>query len=479
MSNTTTLVTAVVGAAVGAAVAFSLTKQSTLTSTAGLTSPLTTTSTSKYVGTVCELIDGKAIAKSVRAEIKAEIEKLVASDPQSTRPGLGVIIVGQRKDSQTYVRMKKRACAQVGVHSISVEMSAEASQDEIIQQVQKMNQNSLVHGILVQLPLPKGVDEEIVLAAIANEKDVDGFSAQNIGDLALRGHSPLALPCTPAGCMELLRRSKVEVSGKTCVVIGRSNIVGMPMSHLLQAMNGTVTVCHSRTVNIPEIVSKADIVIAAVGKANFVKGSWLKPGCVVIGVGINSVDDASKKRGYRLVGDVEFDSAKQVASKLTPVPGGVGPMTIAMLLTNTVNLYKAALKNVVNVHRQQIVRLRPVPSDIAISQSFVPLPIADIAKATGLLSEECLQYGSHKAKVSLSVLDRLQGSDNNGALVVVCGINPTPLGEGKSTTTIGLCQALGACLKKKVITTIRQPSQGPTFGIKGGAAGTFLFLLMI
>ena len=417
-----------------------------------------------------ELIDGKAIAKTVRAEIQTEVTRLVALN--GTRPGLGCIIVGSRKDSQSYVRMKKKAAKQVGLHSVVIEMPDTSSEQEIITQVQAMNEDDSIHGILVQLPLPKGISEENVLKSIGVSKDVDGFCAENIGHLALRGHSPLATSCTPAGCIELLKRSNVEISGKNCVVLGRSNIVGMPVAHLLQENNGTVTVCHSRTKNIQDFVSRADILIAAIGKAEFVKGSWLKPGCVVIDVGINSVDDASRKRGYRLVGDVEFSTAKLVASKITPVPGGVGPMTIAMLLTNTLNLYKHSLATATSLTptRPKMVRLTPVPSDIEISQAVVPLPIEDIGKTAGLLKSECIVYGRSKAKVSLDVITRL-ANGKEGSLVVVCGINPTPLGEGKSTTTIGLCQALGAVLKQKVITTIRQPSQGPTFGIKGGAAG--------
>jgi len=189
------------------------------------------------------------------------------------------------------------------------------------------------------LPLPKHIDEAIVLAAIPDDKDVDGFSASNIGNLCLKGGiPPLAIPCTPAGCVELIQRHQIDTKGKTAVVLGRSNIVGMPMAHLLNSMDATVTVCHSRTPNIADHVKRADILVAAIGKAEFVKGEWLKPGAVVIDVGINSVDDATKKRGYRLVGDCHFESCKKVASWITPVPGGVGPMTIAMLLRNTVGL---------------------------------------------------------------------------------------------------------------------------------------------
>lgn len=287
-------------------------------------------------------IDGKAIAEQVRKEVKDMAESL--KKEHGICPGLAVILVGTRKDSQSYVRNKKKAAAEVNFHTVDVDLPETVSQEDMLAEVEKLNQDPNVHAILVQLPLPKHIDESTVLKSIRVEKDADGFSAQNIGNLCLRGgEPPLALACTPAGCIELLQRSGVTVSGKNAVVIGRSNIVGMPVSQLLQSMDATVTVCHSRTRDMPAIVKNADIVIAAIGKANFVKGEWLKPGCVVIDVGINAVDDATKKLGYRLVGDVDFAAAQGVASQITPVPGGVGPMTIALLLKNTLNLARHSL----------------------------------------------------------------------------------------------------------------------------------------
>ena len=289
------------------------------------------------------VIDGKKTAKDIRAELSEEIK--VLQNDHGTTPGLAVVLVGERVDSATYVRMKKKAASEIGIHSIDVTVDENISEEELIKEVQKLNDDPKVHGILVQLPLPSHMNEAKVLKTIQYEKDADGFDATNIGNMWLRGgEPPLAIPCTPAGCIELLQRYNIEISGKECVVLGRSNIVGMPVAALLTSCNGTVTVCHSRTKNIPEIVRRADIVIAAIGKTEFVRGDWLKPGAVVVDVGINDKPDATKKRGYRLVGDVNYDEAIQSGvSAITPVPGGVGPMTIAMLMKNTVNLCRHSL----------------------------------------------------------------------------------------------------------------------------------------
>jgi len=288
------------------------------------------------------LIDGKAIAAQILGEVKDQTDKLSAD--HGIVPGLAVVLVGNRTDSATYVRMKKRAAAQVGFYSLDVQFDTSATQEELLAAVRKLNADPKVHGILVQLPLPRHIDEAKVLEEIAVKKDVDGFSAPNIGNMCLRGgRPPLAVPCTPAGCVELIQRSGVEVSGKQVVVVGRSNIVGMPVAHLLMSMDATVTVCHSRTQDLPSHVRRADILVAAVGSAECIKGEWLKPGCVVIDVGVNSKPSETDKRGYVLVGDVDFESAKQVAGMITPVPGGVGPMTIAMLMKNTLNLARHSL----------------------------------------------------------------------------------------------------------------------------------------
>lgn len=284
------------------------------------------------------IIDGKVTAAAIQDELKAEVERLQREN--GILPGLAVLLVGQRVDSATYVRMKKKTAAAIGIHSVDVNLPDIVTQQELLNEVNKLNGDPAVHGILVQLPLPAHIDEATILKAIAVEKDADGFSALNIGNLCLRGGDPpLAVPCTPAGCIELLQRYNIEISGKDCVVLGRSNIVGMPVAALLQSCNGTVTVCHSRTTNMEAKIKQADILVAAIGKAEFVRGAWLKPGVVIVDVGINDKPDATKKRGYRLVGDVNYEECAAVASALTPVPGGVGPMTIIMLMKNTVRSY--------------------------------------------------------------------------------------------------------------------------------------------
>jgi len=281
------------------------------------------------------IIDGKATSATIRAEIKADVDALVAKYGKT--PGLAVVLVGERKDSQTYVRSKKKGCEECGIASFGADLSADATEAEVLKVVADFNANPAVHGILVQLPLPDHVNEARVLDAISLEKDVDGFHPTNIGMLAMRGREPQYVPCTPKGCIELLERYDVPIAGKRAVVVGRSNIVGLPAALLLQNRDATVTMVHSRTPDAESIIREADIVIAALGRAEHVRGDWLKPGCVVIDVGINAVDDASRKMGYRLVGDVNYAEAADVASAITPVPGGVGPMTIAMLLRNCVD----------------------------------------------------------------------------------------------------------------------------------------------
>jgi len=288
-----------------------------------------------------KIIDGRKIAADIRKEVKAQSAEL--SEQHGIVPGLAVVLVGQRTDSATYVRMKKRAANECGFYSIDKNFDERVTQDELIEAVKKLNADPKVHAILVQLPLPKHINEARVLETVLVEKDVDGFSAENIGNMCLKGgKAPLAVPCTPAGCIELLQRSGTVVKGKEVVVVGRSNIVGMPVAHLLTSMDATVTVCHSRTADLAGHVKRADIVVAAVGAAEMIKGEWIKPGATVIDVGVNSKPAPEDPRGYVLCGDVDFGSAQKVAGAITPVPGGVGPMTIAMLMKNTVNLARNA-----------------------------------------------------------------------------------------------------------------------------------------
>jgi len=283
----------------------------------------------------CELIDGKQIAQEIRQEIKEKVERMKTIANGKT-PGLAVVLVGERKDSQSYVRSKKKMCAEVGIRSEGTDLPEDATEEEVLKVVRAYNADPNIHGILVQLPMPKHINEERVLKEVSYEKDVDGFHPLNIGALSQRGREePRFVPCTPRGCIELLKRSNVEMKGKKAVVVGRSNVVGTPAALLLQRNDATVTVVHSRTKNPGEAIREADIVIAACGVTGYVQGSWLKPGAAVIDVGINAKDDATKKLGYRLVGDCDFESCKKVAGKMTPVPGGVGPMTIAILLQNT------------------------------------------------------------------------------------------------------------------------------------------------
>ena len=274
---------------------------------------------------MANIIDGKAISALIREEIALEVKEY--NNKTGKLPGLAVVIVGDNPASQVYVRNKKKACELVGFNSWVYELPESTTQDELDSLVDKLNDDDEVHGILVQLPLPKHLDEEHVILKIKPEKDVDAFHPYNVGRIT--SGNPKFLPCTPAGIMELLKRSNIEISGKECVVIGRSNIVGKPMALLLLAENGTVTVCHSRTRDLKEICRRADVLVVAIGRADFITADMVKEGAVVIDVGMN------RNAEGKLTGDVDFKSVSEVASYITPVPGGVGPMTITMLLKNT------------------------------------------------------------------------------------------------------------------------------------------------
>lgn len=276
-----------------------------------------------------KIIDGKEVAASVRESIKKEVEVL---EKDGKKTGLAVIIVGNNPASRVYVNNKKKGCAEVGMESFEYALPEETTTDELLELVEKLNNDTAVDGILCQLPLPKQIDEKKVLNAIAPNKDVDAFHPVNTGHIMIGDHS--FLPCTPAGIMEMLKYYNISVEGKECVVIGRSNIVGKPMAMLLLGQNGTVTICHSRTKNLKEVTRRADILVAAVGKAYFVTEDMVKDGAVVIDVGMNRNADG------KLCGDVDFDKVKDKCSFITPVPGGVGPMTITMLLKNTLTASK-------------------------------------------------------------------------------------------------------------------------------------------
>lgn len=288
-----------------------------------------------------QIIDGTAIAAKVREDVKQSVERMKVEDNYT--PGLATVLVGEDPASATYVRMKQRACEELGIRSIGYQLPADISQVELLKVVTELNADPNVNGILVQLPLPKHIDEEAILNSISIEKDVDGFHPVNIGRLAMKGRDPLFIPCTPHGCIVLLDEAGIPIKGAEAVVVGRSNIVGLPVAMLLQKRDATVTICHSRTRDLAEHLRNADIVIAAIGRSEMITGDMLKPGAAVIDVGINEKPDATKKRGYRLVGDVEYDSAAEVAGAITPVPGGVGPMTIAMLMKNTLRAAEIAL----------------------------------------------------------------------------------------------------------------------------------------
>ena len=291
-----------------------------------------------------QIIDGTAIALKVRNEVKEKVAARIAAG--KSQPALATVLVGERIDSATYVSMKQKACAELGMTSYHKPLPADISQEELEKLIRELNADPKVNGILVQLPLPSHLDEERVLQLISIEKDVDGFSPINLGRLAQKGREPLFVPCTPYGCIYLLKEAGVTIKGANAVVLGRSNIVGMPAALLLVKEDATVTIVHSRTKDIPAVMKNADIIIAAIGRAQMVRGDWIKPGAAVIDVGINgipvlnpdgspAISEKTGKPKQRLVGDVNYDEAKEVAGFITPVPGGVGPMTIAMLMANT------------------------------------------------------------------------------------------------------------------------------------------------
>lgn len=283
---------------------------------------------------ITKLINGKEIAQKIREGLKAEIAELSA---QGRTPGLAVVLVGEDPASQVYVASKVRACEELGIYSQKWELPAATSQEELIGLIRQLNADDRIHGVLVQSPPPPHIDEQAVILNIDPRKDVDGFHPINVAKLVLEDGEGF-VPCTPLGCMELLKAYGIETKGRHAVVIGRSMIVGKPMANLLvgKNSNATVTIAHSRTTDLPGLCRTADIIVAAVGRPEMVTADYIKPGAVVLDVGINRIPDSSRPRGYRIVGDVDFNGVKDLCSAITPVPGGVGPMTIAMLMSNTV-----------------------------------------------------------------------------------------------------------------------------------------------
>uniref|UniRef100_A0A4W5R9A1 C-1-tetrahydrofolate synthase, cytoplasmic n=1 Tax=Hucho hucho TaxID=62062 RepID=A0A4W5R9A1_9TELE len=411
----------------------------------------------------------------VRERLKEDLDKMRGQFP-GFRPGLVVLQVGDRDDSNLYISMKLKAAAEIGINANHVRLPKTATEDEVLRRIIEVNENPEVHGLIVQLPLDSinPMDTEKVTNAVAPEKDVDGLTSINAGKLSRGDLGDCFIPCTPNGCMKLISQTGMSVAGKNAVVIGRSKIVGAPMHDLLLWSHATVTTCHSKTTDLAAQVGRADILVVGAGKAEMVKGEWLKEGAVVIDCGINHIPDDSKANGMRVVGDVHYPSAKEKAGFITPVPGGVGPMTVAMLMENTVQSAKRFLKTYQpgkwNISYAKLKPQKPQPSDTAIAHSFTPKTIGRLAREVGLFSEEVEQYGTTRAKVRLEALNRLK-TQPDGKYLVVTGITPTPLGEGTTTTTLGLAQALGAHLHVNSFACVRQPSQGSNFGVKGGAVG--------
>ncbi|KAK6460233.1 mitochondrial C1 tetrahydrofolate synthase precursor [Scheffersomyces coipomensis] len=438
------------------------------------------------------VVSGTKLAKTIRSQVaerviqynQAHYEEFahlnqINFENLKFKPNLTIIQVGGRPDSSAYVRSKLKAAQSSNIQSKLIKFDDDISQEALLEEIERLNKDPKVNGLLIQLPLPKHIDETLITNSVTTEKDVDGFDRYNVGELSKRGGNPIFKPCTPNGVIELIKTTGVKLRGKNAVVIGRSDIVGTPVSAMLKNEDCTVTMCHRHTSNLPEVVKNADIVVAAVGIPEYVKADWIKEGAIVIDVGINYKDDPEAKNGKKLVGDVDYEPVSKVAGFVTPVPGGVGPMTVAMLCSN---VYDAAILQAKKAHEHAFKPLpldliTPVPSDIAISRAQKPKKITRIAQELGLLERELEPYGHFKAKVDTkAIIERLdeqvEGStEDNGHYVLVAGITPTPLGEGKSTTTMGLTQALGAHLGYNAIANVRQPSMGPTFGVKGGAAG--------
>uniref|UniRef100_A0A672SDS6 C-1-tetrahydrofolate synthase, cytoplasmic n=1 Tax=Sinocyclocheilus grahami TaxID=75366 RepID=A0A672SDS6_SINGR len=415
------------------------------------------------------------MSRQVKERLKKEVAAMKNQFP-GFRPGLVVLQVGDRDDSNLYISMKLKAAAEIGINANHIRLPETATEDEVLRRIVAVNENPAVHGLIVQLPLDSinPINTEKVTNAVAPEKDVDGLTSINAGKLSRGDLGDCFIPCTPNGCMELISQTGVSVMGKNAVVIGRSKIVGAPMHDLLLWNHATVTTCHSKTLDLAEQVGRADILVVGAGRAEMVKGEWVKKGAVVIDCGINHIPDSSKASGKRVVGDVHYPSAIERAGYITPVPGGVGPMTVAMLMKNTVESAKRFLQTYTpgkwNIEYTKKKPQEPQPSDAEISCSCQSKPIGELAREVGLFSEEVEPYGRSRAKIRLDALKRME-KQPDGKYVVVTGITSTPLGEGKHTTALGLAQALGAHLNINTFACVQEPSPGSFFGARGIAVG--------
>ncbi|KAF7690591.1 C-1-tetrahydrofolate synthase, cytoplasmic isoform X2 [Silurus meridionalis] len=425
--------------------------------------------------TTATIISGTKISQHVTERLKKDVAEMNQQLP-GFRPGLVVLQVGDRDDSNLYISMKLKAAARIGINANHIRLPKMATEDEVLQSIRMFNEDPDVHGLIVQLPLDSinPINTEKVTNAVNPDKDVDGLNSVNAGKLARGDLHNCFIPCTPHGCMELLKHAGVSVAGKNAVVIGRSKIVGAPMHDLLMWNHATVTCCHSKTPDLPAEVKRADIVVVGAGKAELLKGEWIKEGAVVIDVGINHIPDSSRPSGVRVVGDVHYPSAKERAGLITPVPGGVGPMTVAMLMENTVRSAQKFLQmyrpGKWSVTYTKLKPDKPWASDAWISQCAARKPILQLAKEIGLFSKETERYDRSRARVSLDVLQRLD-KQPEGKYVAVTGITSAAQAEGRSTVALGLAQALGAHLKVNAFACVRQPSLRHWLGVRGAADG--------
>ncbi|TRY57023.1 hypothetical protein DNTS_023929 [Danionella cerebrum] len=415
--------------------------------------------------TMATVVSGNKTSQQVKERLKKEVAEMKSQFP-GFRPGLVVLQVGDREDSNLYISMKLKAAAEIGINASHIRLPESVTEAEVLRSIVAVNENPDVHGLIVQLPLDSinPINTERVTNAVAPEKDVDGLTSVNAGKLSRGDLGDCFIPCTPNGCMELISQTGVSVMGKHAVVIGRSKIVGAPMHDLLLWNHATVTTCHSKTSDLAQQVGRADILVVGAGRAEMVKGEWLKDGALVIDCGINYIPDESKASGKRVVGDVHYPSAKERAGYITPVPGG-----------NTVESAKRFLQPFTPgkwslVYTKKIPQY-PQPSDVEISSSCQSKPIHQLARELGLFSEEVELYGRSRAKIRCDTLKRMEKRPS-GKYVVVTGVTSTPMGEGRRTITIGLAQALGAHLNHNTFACLQEPSLKSSTGLMGLSLGS-------